>query len=137
MKFTTPCWIKKNTLELREKLEAIGYQNRHESMTTNVEDFPYLRVYRDGYYDGTIGNEYGLESFYVDCGENEALFLAIASKSDDESRMLNQYYTVIKECLPTYPLEYIAKGLPLQSNIHPSCYRLATVNELKKFFYEI
>lgn len=133
MKFTVPCWIKKNTQELRTELEKIGYQNRHESMTTNVEDFPYLCTYRDGFYFGVIGDEVGLDSFYVDCGENELLFLAIASKTDNDAE-LGPYYTVIQDLLPYYPKGYMSKKLPLMSDIHPSYYRQSTVNELKNYF---
>lgn len=80
--FTTPCFIRKNTPELRKKLEELGYGNRHLSMVTNVEEYPLLQAYRDGFYDGIIGDECGLE-FYIDCGTNEELFLALAALRDD------------------------------------------------------
>lgn len=80
--FTQPCFIRKNTPELRKKLEELRYENRHLSMVTNVEEYPLLQVYRDGFYDGIIGDECGLE-FYIDCGNNEELFFALAALRDD------------------------------------------------------
>lgn len=81
--FTTPCFIRKNTPELRKRLEELGYENRHLSVVTNVEEYPLLQVYRDGFYNGIIGDEYGLE-FYIDCGTNEELFIALAALRDDK-----------------------------------------------------
>lgn len=88
--FTTPCFIRKNTPELRNKLEELGYENRHLSMVTNVEEYPLLQVYRDGFYHGIIGDECGLE-FYIDCGTNEELFIALAALRDDIDYM--QWFT--------------------------------------------
>lgn len=82
--FTTKCFIRKNTSELRKKLEEFGYKNRHLSMSTNAENYPLLLVYHDGYYQGVFGDECGLE-FYIDCGENEDLFLALATLRDDKT----------------------------------------------------
>lgn len=81
--FTTKCYIRKNTSELRKKLEEFGYKNRHLSMSTNAENYPLLLVYHDGYYQGVFGDECGLE-FYIDCGDNEELFLALAALRDDK-----------------------------------------------------
>lgn len=80
--FTIKCFIRKNTPELRKKLEEFGYKNRHLSMSTNIENYPLLLVYHDGYYQGVFGDECGLE-FYIDCEDNEELFLAIAALRDD------------------------------------------------------
>lgn len=83
--FTTKCFIRKNTSELRKKLEEFGYKNRHLSMSTNAENYPLLLVYHDGYYQGVFGDECGLE-FYIDCGDNEELFLALAALRDDTDK---------------------------------------------------
>lgn len=83
--FTTKCFIRKNTHELRKKLEEFGYKNRHLSMSTNVEHYPLLSVYHDGCYQGVFGDECGLE-FYIDCGENEELFFAVASLRNDTDK---------------------------------------------------
>lgn len=89
MGFTTHCFIRKNTPELRKKLEELGYENRHLSKITNVEEYPLLQTHQDGFYDGIIGNESGLE-FYIDCGTNEELFLSLAALRDDTDR--NQWF---------------------------------------------
>lgn len=88
--FTTKCFIRKNTSELRKKLEEFGYKNRHLSMSTNVENYPLLLVYHDGYYQGVFGDECGLD-FYIDCGDNEELFLAITALRDDTDKY--QWFT--------------------------------------------
>ena len=54
-------------------------------MVTNVEEYPLLQAYRDGFYDGIIGDECGLE-FYIDCGTNEELFIALAALRDDTDK---------------------------------------------------
>lgn len=79
MGFTTPCFILKNTLQLRAKLEGLGYRignkyciDNNFLATDNNEMFgieePYLPEECNG---------------YIHCGFNEELFLAIASLRDD------------------------------------------------------
>lgn len=82
MGFTTPCFILKNTLQLRKKLEGLGYRIGNEYCidnnflaTDNNEMFgieePYLPEECNG---------------YIHCGFNEELFLAIASLRDDTDK---------------------------------------------------
>ena len=94
--FIKRCFIKKNTLEMCLKLENIGY-------IRNVDyegDLPFL--YAD-YYE-TIGPYYSeanygapkLEQTYnkfIDCGENEKLFLAIAALQDDSD--MDQWFVYV------------------------------------------
>lgn len=79
MGFTTPCFILKNTLQLRAKLEGLGYRignkyciDNNFLATDNNEMFgieePYLPEECNG---------------YIHCGFNEELFLAIAALRDD------------------------------------------------------
>lgn len=84
--FTTPCFIRKNTPELREGLEKLGYIPRPKRYTTEK----YLEVYRDGCYTLIEGDEYGLHLF-VDCGDNEEMFLALAALRDDTDK--DQWFT--------------------------------------------
>lgn len=80
--FTTPCIIRKNTPELRQKLEDLGYSN------CIIEDGKYLFtthgifdcMYSDTGYEDLVCN--GL----VDCGDNEQLFLALAAMRDDTDK---------------------------------------------------
>ena len=86
--FTTPCFIRKCTPELKSKLEDIGYHRR--PIKEKYDKHKFLLVYRDGCYNSSTGNETGTEN-YIDCGENEELFLAIAALRDDSNE--HQWYT--------------------------------------------
>ena len=85
--FTQECFIRKCTSELKYKLEMIGYHRR--PIKEKYDSHKFLLVYRDGCYNSCTGNETGLE-YYIDCGENEDLFLAIAALRDDSD--LHQYF---------------------------------------------
>lgn len=85
--FTTPCIIRKNTPELRQKLEDLGYSN------CIIEDGKYLFT-THGIFDcmySNTGYEDLVRKGLVDCGDNEGLFLAFAAMRDDSDYM--QYFT--------------------------------------------
>ncbi len=89
-KFTTPCFIRKNTLELRKKLEELGYkqvENGVNEWHIPMSKFPYLETG----YDDRFGNFFVGENGYwhtcaIDCGTNEDLFLAIAALREDTDK---------------------------------------------------
>ena len=98
MSFTTRCFIRKNSKELQEKLADIGYSICRCVNFTNAEWLNTLTingtVHGKGYFDEEIEFhdwtvEKELNRFvignptYIDCGENEELFLAIAALRDD------------------------------------------------------
>ena len=68
----------------------------------------------------------------VDCGTNEDLFLAIAAMTDCEYD-IHRYY-MVTESFGQYKKGKIYPNLPLASDIHPGCYRKATVQELVEHF---
>ncbi len=95
MGFTTPCFIRKNTPELRNKLEELGYK-----------PFGSVKYEWDMGYGLSTDNRLGeFESFdnnglkniikcespdyedSIDCGTNEELFLALAALRDDSDYM--------------------------------------------------
>ena len=90
-KFTTPCFIRKNTAELRKKLEELGYkqvENGVDEWHIPMSKLPYLETG----YDGRVGNYFVGENGYwhtcaIDCGTNEDLFLAIAALREDTDYM--------------------------------------------------
>nr|DAM07235.1 MAG TPA: hypothetical protein [Caudoviricetes sp.] len=88
MGFTTPCFIRKNTEELRKKLEDIGYA---ANFSTKDHDVIYAEATFGVYFTMFSSNIPQLMNFAYDCGENEALFLAIAALSDDTDK--NQWFT--------------------------------------------
>lgn len=87
MKFTTPCFIRKNTPEIRKKLEELGYtflQNGHIEWHIPISDLPYLQCNTERGFSYYIGKNGWMEG--IDCGENEQLFLALAALRDDTDR---------------------------------------------------
>jgi len=81
--FTTPCFIRKNNLELISNLKNLGYKCN-----------PYLGfniIASNHFYKGNIysyeNDKYLIKNKYIDCGENEQLFLAIAALNDDNDYM--------------------------------------------------
>jgi len=94
MGFTTQCFIRKNTQELRRGLEELGYShgkpkyyadddNKYDFIMCNNGIFFLLsqknHVIRNGHPLKKRGS--------VDCGTNEELFLAIAALRDDSNYM--------------------------------------------------
>lgn len=84
--FTTHCFIRKNTPELRNKLQDMGYrQNIYDK-----NEYPWLVVNHNMFISVSKGFE-RLPEFNIDCGENEDLFLALAALRDDSNYM--QWFT--------------------------------------------
>lgn len=90
MSFTTPCFIRKNTPELRKNLEDIGYIHIPSKTECSQGGCIYTH-FREwlGAYDYQDHERYFKN--HIDCGTNEDLFLAIAALRDDSDK--NQYFT--------------------------------------------
>ena len=95
--FTQKCFIRKNTPEIRKRLDEIGrafIENGHGEWRIHVDKNEYLfcgdeqfcddRIY---YYIGRVCKP--IEG--INCGTNEELFLAIAALRDDSDK--HQYFT--------------------------------------------
>ena len=104
MGFTTPCFIRKNTPELRRELEELGYEILNFGNTTldahNYDGNGSHKSIEEGRAIITsYGNLYGViydidtvtKKGRIDCGTNEELFLAIAALKDDTDK--NQWFT--------------------------------------------
>lgn len=77
MGFTTPCFIRKNTPELRKKLEELGYKMLSPIEYDNLECS-----------DNWVNDIKSLNDCNgINCGFNEELFLAIAALRDDSNYM--------------------------------------------------
>lgn len=141
MAFVQPCFIRKNTPELRKKLEDLGYKPFGSVKYEWDTGWGLSTDNRLGEYESFDNN--GLENIIkcgppdyedsIDCGTNEELFIAIASMTDDEYG-LRDYYIVTDDYKPQYAKGSIHRALPLSSVIHPSCYRKSTVEELIEYF---
>lgn len=79
MGFTTPCFIRKDTPELRKKLGELGYKVGNEAYINDA----FLATDNDEMFG--IDKPYSPEQCngYIHCGTNESLFLAITALRDD------------------------------------------------------
>ena len=95
--FTQKCFIRKNTPEIRKRLDEIGrafIENGHGEWRIHVDKNEYLFCGDEQFCDGRIYYYIGrvckpIEG--IDCGTNDELFLAIASLRDDTDKF--QYFT--------------------------------------------
>lgn len=79
MSFIQPCFIRKNTPEIIHKLEELGYSSH---IFNNNDD---TNIYVDK--SGTYISADIEDSYYIDCGTNEELFLALAALDSDSDYM--------------------------------------------------
>ena len=82
--FTQKCYIRKNTKELTNTIANIGYKLL---FTANRNEGKYLVCANKLCF----GQDDELPCDYIDCGDNENLFLAIAALRDDNNEY--QWYT--------------------------------------------
>lgn len=93
MGFIQPCFIKKNTPEIRKKLEELGY-NRYPLWMADWsdDDSRYVYLVTDVlYYTYPQEPTKPKNGEHIDCGENEELFLALAALREDTDK--NQWFT--------------------------------------------
>lgn len=86
--FTQPCFIRKNTKELRDKLERLGYEytyNGASEWLIPIESLHFLGVnlYSYGKYMGINGI---WSRDWIDCETNDLLFLAICALRNDTDK---------------------------------------------------
>ena len=87
MSFTTPAFIRRNTPELREKLEQLGYGIlSHDKHDVAI----YTKQFENGWFYVCTPMSHMPKEF-IDCGSNEPLFLALSAlRSDGDA---NQWFT--------------------------------------------
>ena len=99
--FTQPCFIKKNTPELRNKLEELGYKPSYP-IFQYPEAFKHIAAcnFFGSKYYGVSDDELSCHGEIIDviknggmidCGTNEELFLELAALRDDTNK--NQWFT--------------------------------------------
>lgn len=141
--FTTHCFIRKNTPELRKRLEDLGYKPsypifQYPEVFKNIAACNFFGSKYYGVSDDEVSHHGEIKDAIknrgmIDCGDNEELFIALASMTDDECGLCD-YYIVTTDANPRYAKGSIHRALPISSVIHPSCYRKATVEELIEHF---
>lgn len=128
--FTTPCFIKKNTPELRKKLEELGYTYNGR----DTESWGASALYCfDGKYYEVYPAKPSRYHLIVDCGTNEELFLALAALRDDSDK--NQW--VIDEANECFGWENswsICDKDDMNERVVYTHYRKATVEEIIEHF---
>lgn len=146
--FTTPCFIWKNTPELRKKLEELGFKRNSPDYTLNDSIiFAYQYSAEPGFdtphyvvansFDIPFDKESTLRGKFIDCGTNEELFLAIAALRDDSDK--DQWFVTENErhwvnqgvYMPagTFILSLVENYMCADDKVHK-----ATVEELIKHF---
>lgn len=88
--FTQSCFIRKNSPELREKLKKLGYYVYDSDMNKDSPAEWCTVIESEAGYAGIWNKEPANKEKFLDCGENEELFLAIAALRDDNDFM--QYF---------------------------------------------
>ena len=135
MAFIQPCFIRKNTPELRKKLEGLGYK-MNLIYSPNEQN-----LYIGG---GVYSSANFIDNYYLDCGTNEELFIALAALRDDTP--INSYYWFNNKLVICYSVfdlnvnqgvtyRFMDMGNPkicFPSNI--DCMRKATVEEIIEHF---
>jgi hypothetical protein len=133
--FTTPCFIRKNTPELREKLDKLGYSptlNGHGEWFIPMDELPYLETFpmsksymgRAGFWSISV----------IDCGTNEAKFLALAALRDDTDN--EQWFTNGVDWAKWRDGKYMSgfEFSYLPSSIDYSNYHKATADDIIEHF---
>ena len=101
MGFTTAAFIRRNTPELRKKLEELGYIKNSPIWTDNCSIIWAYQYPEKGFdtpnyviadsFDNPFDKDSILCGKFIDCGDNENLFLAISALRDDTDK--NQWFT--------------------------------------------
>jgi hypothetical protein len=138
MAFIQPCFIRKNTAELRRKLESLGYRKGNYPLPVGREDVydRDIHLYENSYHfrNSTL---YGITN-NIDCGTNEELFIAIASLRDDSD--INQWFVMdVEEYMNINQGDWFIatdrnKGKHIGTQIDPMYCHKATVEEIIEHF---
>lgn len=132
MGFTTPCFIRKSTYKLMDRLNELGYRlfgcELNEDLCIFTE--PEYRLYSVEFFSNIPHPD---ETDSIDCGTNEELFLALAALRDDVDTY--QWFTDGKEW---FQCQYLKAGMHYQDKpeILFEKWHKATVNELIEHFKE-
>lgn len=145
MEFTTPCFIRKNTQELRRGLEEFGYNILNSGNTTldahNYDGKGSHKSIEEGKAIITsYGNLYGVVYYVdtitkkgrIDCGTNEELFLAIAALRDDTDKY--QWFTDGDKWILCPKTKFSTYWVYYHIDVNTDTIHKATVNELIEHF---
>lgn len=147
MGFTTPCFIRKNTPELRKKLEKLGYNHSTDviederfCIATSPVNCNYHVILKEVFDDTNPHHTWNCAG-RIDCGTNEELFIVIAALRDDTDN--NQLFTNGRGYWGIYRDNFKEGGLSgmnffgIPNDFDLSNYHKATVDELIEYFKEM
>lgn len=145
MGFTTPCFIRKNTQELRIGLEELGYNILNSGNTTLDEHNYDGKGSHKSIEEGkaiitSYGNLYGViynvdtvtKKGRIDCGTNEELFLAIAALRDDTDKY--QWFTDGDKWILCPKTKFSTYWVYNDIDVNTDTIHKATVDELIEHF---
>lgn len=142
MGFTTPCFIRKNTPELRKKLGELGYKKNSPNWTDDCNiiwtyQYPVKGFDTPNYviadsFDIPFDKHSCLCGKFIDCGTNEELFLAIAALRDDTDK--NQWFTDGDKWILCPEIKFSTYWAYNDVDINTDTIHKATVNELIEHF---
>lgn len=136
MGFTTPCFIRKNTANIRNRLEEFGYycnpyvgwRNLYYNLCTCI--FGANMVYS---LDDDDTDDLEKIDSLIDCGMNEELFLAIAALRDDTDKY--QWFTDGNKWILCPEIKFSTYWVN-DIDVNLDAIHKATVNELIEHFKE-
>ncbi len=140
MGFTTPAFIRKNTPELRKKLEGLGYlfiPNGWNEWSIPIENCEYLLCDTDTYQGNPISYYTGKvckPNLGIDCGTNEELFLALAALRENTDKF--QWFTDGDKWILCPEIKFSAYWVYNDIDVSIDTIHKATVNELVEHFKE-
>lgn len=142
MRFTTPCFIRKNTQELQRGLEELGYSKDYSEWTVDCSiiwayQYPIKGFDTPNYviadsFDIPFDKHSALCGKFIDCGTNEELFLAIAALRDDTDKY--QWFTDGDKWILCPKTKFSTYWVYYHIDVNTDTVHKATVNELIEHF---
>lgn len=135
MAFIQPCFIRKNTPELRKKLEELGYENRGKVRYYGEPIYIYCEM--DIFYTSPCKLKIP-DNYIIDCDDNEELFLSLAALRDDTD--VNQWFVMdVEEYININQGDWFVatdrtKGKHIGTQIDPMYCHKATIEEIIEHF---
>lgn len=140
--FTTPCFIRKNTQEIRNKLEKLGYYKNSPKWTDDCSiiwtyQYPVKGFDTPNYviadsFDIPFDKVSVLRGKFIDCGTNENLFFAIAALRNDTDKY--QWFTDGNKWIQCLELKFSTYWVYNDIDINTNTIHKATIEELIKHF---
>lgn len=142
MGFTTPCFIRKDTQELRRGLEELGYSKNYPEWTVDCSiiwayQYPIKGFDTPSYviadsFDLPFDKHSALCGKFIDCGTNEELFLAIAALRDDTDKY--QWFTDGNKWIMCPAIKFSSYWVYNDIDVNIDTVHKATVDELIEYF---